>query len=58
MLNLILCAEINEIERGENKESMINGVGHLSISLDKTSNHLLKDREYENYWNLKENEKK
>ena len=49
MLNLILCAEINKIVKEENKESMKNGLGPLSILLDKTNNHLLKDREYEIY---------
>ena len=48
-----LGAEINKIEREENKESMNHGDDPLSILLDKTGNPLLKDREYQNYWNLK-----
>ena len=40
-----LWAEINEIEREENKESNKHGVGPLKILLDKTDNPLLKDRE-------------
>ena len=40
-----LWAEINKIEREQNKESMNKGFGPLSILLDKTSHSLLKDRE-------------
>ena len=32
---------------------MNHGVGPLKILLDKTGNPLLKDREYQSYWNLK-----
>ena len=48
-----LWTEINEREREENKESNNHGVGPLKILIDKTGNPLLKDREYQNYWNLK-----
>ena len=44
-----LGAEINKIEREENKESMNHRVDPLSILLVKTGNPLLKDREYQNY---------
>ena len=40
-----LGAEINKIEREQNKESMNKGFSPLSILLDKTSHPLLKDRE-------------
>ena len=48
-----LEAEINKREREENKESMIHGVDPLSIILNKTGNPISKDREYQNYWNVK-----